>query len=231
MRKVSTTLAATFAVSAILLSGCSGDQQGPGSRGAIPRQQGPNINDVFARGVELHEAEDCRKAVPHLYQAAFHGPGYEDAQWRLGECLMRRTPPAISSTQYLEGLMWTRRAAEAGWPEAQARLAVVYTQDDLMRPIEAAMWLTLADRNLGRSRIGFVPLSPDTMATIRARLAPSDIAEGEARANGWKKTVWRPPSKHRGGSFAGTKDRPPGSETNGKGRGQGKGKRGERPFS
>lgn len=228
MRKSSISFVAALAVAVLFISGCSNGQRGPGA-GARPQQ--PNINDVFARGVELHEAEDCRKAVPHLYQAAFHGPGYEDAQWRLGECLMRRAQPAISSTQYLEGLVWIRRAAEAGWPEAQARLAVAYTHDGLMRPVEAAMWLTLRDQNVRRSRIGFVSLPPETLANIRARLSPSQIAEGEARANAWKKTLWRPPSKQRAGSFAETGDSPEGAPGKGQGRREGKGRRGERPLS
>lgn len=229
MRQTSISIMAGLAVALLTVSGCGGGKGGPGS--GVARPQAPNINDVFARGVELHEAEDCRKAVPHLFKAAFQGPGYEDAQWRLGECLMRRGQPTISSTPYLEGLVWTRRAAEAGWPEAQARLAVAYANEGLWKPVEAAMWLTLSNRNVQRSRIGFVALSPETVDEIRARLSPAQMAEGEKRADGWKKTVWRPPAKQRAGSFAETGERKEGGPGKGQGRRGGKGQRGEQPLS
>lgn len=228
MKNSTVSAIAISAIVFVALSGCSGPKSRVSSQFKAQRQS-VDINEVFSRGVELHALSDCRRAIPLLSKAAYHGPGYEDAQWRLGECLMQRDKPAITSTVYLEGLTWIRRSAEAGWPEAQGRLATVYTQESAMRPVEAAMWLTLYDRNLRRSRIGFVPLPAKVLMDTREHISASQMAEGRALADAWTKSVWKPPIPPQDGSIGGTGHQAEGGKT-GRGR-SGKGRKGERPLS
>ncbi len=176
------------AIAGIVLSACA---SGPRDRGA---GRGFNLNQAYATATELHARGKCREAAAIYFQVAMQGKGYEDAQYRLGECLIRLAGTADFSTDYLEGLVWLRRAAEAGWPEAQGALAVQYLEgpQNMRNPVEAAMWLNLYENNIGQKRLGFTPLATASIDRLKTTLNAADRAEGDRLAQSWRPVVWKP---------------------------------------
>ena len=115
-------LLAAALVLGMAVTGCSSKPQRsplPKDRNAVDR-----ISDAYVRAVELQNQGDCAKASRLLYRVAMQGVGYEDAQRRLGECTIATANG--EQTRYMDGIVWLRRAAEAGWPEAQGSLAYEY---------------------------------------------------------------------------------------------------------
>jgi TPR repeat protein len=193
---------------AAALCGCGGGRErgdpsadgalligGPDGRGSLIRP-GVDANAAYSQGVELKAKGDCKAAVLKLRGPANLGPGYENAQTALGECLLQNAGTADLSSDYLEGLTWLRRAADGGWPEAQAALAQAHVAGPpaLRNTAEAAYWLALYDTNPTKARIGFTPFDPTALATVRAALTPADKAAGEKRASAWVRQVWLPPA-------------------------------------
>jgi hypothetical protein len=182
-------LAASLVVS-IAVTGCSSKPQRsplPKDRNAVDR-----ISDAYVRAVELQNQGDCAKASRLLYRVAMQGVGYEDAQRRLGECTIATANG--EQTRYMDGIVWLRRAAEAGWPEAQGSLAYEYATGLMIDPVEAARWLTLYENNPRIKRLGFTPLPPDKLARIRARITPEQLAKGQANAATFVPVTWAPPA-------------------------------------
>jgi hypothetical protein len=196
-------------VLALVLAGCgSGGRRGdpdqpdgamliggPDGRGSLIRP-GVDANAAYSQGVEFKAKGDCKAAVLKLRGPANIGPGYENAQTALGDCLLQLAGNSDLSSDYLEGLTWLRRAADGGWAEAQAALAQAHTigPPALRNPAEAAYWLALYDSNPGKARIGFTPFDPAALAAIRAKLTPADKNAGEKRAATWERKVWLPPA-------------------------------------
>jgi len=182
---------AAILVLALAVTACSSK---PSPRGRLPQDRNAvdRISNAYVRAVELQGQGDCEKAGKLLYRVAMQGAGYEDAQRRLGECNI-----ALSKgdrTKYMDGIVWLRRAAEAGWPEAQAALAYEYATGPMTDPADAAKWLTLYDGNPRTKRLGFTPYPADRLARIRARITPEQLAEGQAAAASFVPVVWAPPA-------------------------------------
>ncbi|MBI1181566.1 MAG: tetratricopeptide repeat protein [Alphaproteobacteria bacterium] len=181
---------------AIALLGClalAACSSGPRPHGSLPRDRNAvdRMSDAYVRAVELQNAGKCDEAVKLLRRAAEQGPGYEDAQRRLGECLIQLSNG--DKEKYAEGLLWLKRAAEAGWPEAEGALAYEYVTGPEPNLIAAAKWLTLYDTNPRKKRVAFTPMLPSRVDRIRAALTPETLAEGRAAAAGFVPTVWEPP--------------------------------------
>lgn len=171
---------------------------GAGAQDAPRKGERPgrfDANEAFITATGLQADGNCAEAVPLYYRLAFRGGGFEESQHRLGQCLILEAGNKIASTNYLEGLVWHRRAAEAGWPEAQASLMLVYLEgpESLRDALEAALWLALYKANPGRKQVGFKALPEDIMARLEARLSADDIAAGEKRARDWHISHWKPP--------------------------------------
>ncbi len=206
-RRLLRSLGAAVVLTAAL-SGCGGGRSGdpdqpdgamliggPDGRGSLIRP-GVDANAAYSQGVELKSKGDCKAAVLKLRGPANIGPGYENAQTALGDCLLQLAGNSDLSSDYLEGLTWLRRAADGGWAEAQAALAQAHTigPPTLRNPAEAAYWLALYDSNPGKARIGFTPFDSAALAAIRAKLTPADKSAGEKRAAAWERKVWLPPA-------------------------------------
>lgn len=184
-----------------LVAGCS---SGPSSQS---RRQGrtnamleriPTVDissRQFSRAIDLKADGKCHEAAPLFYRMAIRGEGFELAQYHLADCLLRDAPQSAVNSAYLDALLWMRRAAEAGSPEAQAALAGLYAQgpSGIRNREEAAMWYALYDANPARKRPGFVPIPRERADEIEAAIADSRQA-GEARASAWSKTIWTPPT-------------------------------------
>jgi hypothetical protein len=204
LRRLAPALMAA-ACAAVLLSGCGGDN-GPSPQEArvymkgldgqdTALKPGTDVNALYADAMSLKGKGDCAHAVPKLRQVAGLGPGYENAQTALGDCLLRGAKdPDLSADNY-EGLMWLRRAADAGWAEAQGALAEFQALGPAAarNTDEAAYWLALYLGNPGKARVGFTPLAEDRLAAIKAAIPAAAQAAGETRAQSWQRKVWEPP--------------------------------------
>lgn len=184
----------------VLLAACSGsgnDARRSG-RTAAMLERIPTI-DVssrqFSRAIDLKAAGRCDEAIPLFYRMALRGEGFELAQYHLSDCQFRKATPSATDSDWLEALLWMRRAAEAGAPEAQGRLARVYAEapDGLRDPVEAAMWWTLYEDNPARKRPGFIPPAEADAAYILPLIAGS-LPEGKARAAAFVKKIWNAPN-------------------------------------
>ena len=187
---------------AFLLAACAGGDapRTPEERveQLMAMQELPTV-DVSARlytqALELKAAGNCAAAIPPFYNLASRGDGYELAQYHLAACLLEAAEPSIVSTDFLEGLLWLRRSAEAGSPEAQGELARLYLGGPPgVRDVrEAALWYELHLANPAAKRPGFSPLPRAVAQGIEAAL-PEDVrAAARERARSWRKTVWRAP--------------------------------------
>jgi len=170
-------------------------EPGVGGRGMLIRP-GADPNKIFTEAMDLKAKGDCAHAAVQLRRVVMMGPGYENAQTALGECLTQISEGAEATSDYLEGIVWLRRAADAGWPEAQGRLAQVYAfgPGAVRNSAEAAYWLALYDGNPGKLRVGFTALDVTALDTVKKALSAAEIADGARRATAWQRKVWLPPA-------------------------------------
>lgn len=184
-------------------------EPGVGGRGLIIRP-GADPNKIFTQAMDLKTKDDCTKAAVQLRRVVMMGPGYENAQTALGECLTQTETGLESTSDYLEGIVWLRRAADAGWPEAQGRLAQLYAfgPSSVHNGGEAAYWFALYDTNPSKSRIGFVPLDATAVAAVKKTLSPAELNDGAKRAALWQRKVWLPPAPSNADDSPGAHARP-----------------------
>ncbi len=196
-----------FVSAALLLSACGGGpQRGPSDREAGMFVQGlsgdvavirpgPSANAAYSAGIDLKKKGDCKAAIERLRPVANLGPGYENAQTALGECLLP-TGPNPANDQVLEAMMWLTRAADGGWTEAQGKLAAVYALGPTAQRNldEAAYWLTLYRGNATLNRLGFTPLDPAQETAIATAVGPERLKAQETRAALWQRKAWVPPT-------------------------------------
>lgn len=208
--KGSALLAALMAAT-VGLSACGGDSKdrddrsdrGPGlaitgidGRVSVIRP-GQDANAAYSKGLDLKTQGDCPGAILKLRPVAGIGPGYENAQTALGTCLLQTgAKDKDLSSDYLEGLTWLRRAADAGWPEAQGALASAHAfgPSAIRNGEEAAYWFTLYQTNPSKSRIGFASMPVADEAAIDKSLSAAAKTAGAKRAAGWQRKVWLPPA-------------------------------------
>lgn len=190
---------------AVTLAACGGGgPSGPGARQAAnisrgiggPGQirPGPSANEAYVAGLELRKKGDCKGAIEKVRPVANLGPGYEGAQFALGDCTLTLAGHNNASEHH-EGLMWLLRAGDAGWTEAQGRLAEVYALGpaDTRNLDEAAYWLALYKTGAQMPRFGFEPMPPQTLAAVEGALSPAQRNAGATRAAAWQKKLWIPP--------------------------------------
>ena len=167
------------------------DERPDGTR--IGVRSGRDPNRAYIEATEFKAKGDCASVIKLVRPVANLGPGYENAQTLLGECLVAQ-PDGRD-----EGVMWITRAADAGWPEAQALLARTYGDGATARNgEEAAYWLTLYDSNPSKARVGFRAPDMRALDTLRASLSESEKTAGARRAATWQSKLWLPPADAEG---------------------------------
>jgi hypothetical protein len=202
-----TALSILLLGTAVSLSACGGGPRGPNGReagmfveglggGGQMIRPGPSANEAYSAGMDLKKKGDCKAAAEKLKPVAELGPGYENAQGALGDCLLP-TAPGAPADQTLEAMMWLSRAADGGWTEAQGRLAWVYALGpSAQRNLdEAAYWLTIYRMNASMTRIGFVPMDPAQEAAVEKAVGPDRLRAAAPRAAAWQRKAWIPPAK------------------------------------
>ena len=192
-------LVACICLAAVALSACGGRRDPEAERGMIVGQRadgsmlavrpGRDPNAAYIQASELKAKGDCAGAIALLRPVAQLGPGYENAQTALGECLIAHEP------EREEGTTWLTRAADAGWPEAQAALAGYFGAPSPSRNAEeAAYWLALYDSNPSKARIGFRAPDAVLLNAVRNMLTDAEKAAGARRAAAWQAKLWLPPA-------------------------------------
>ncbi len=195
-------LLACVSVAALALTACGGGSRRGGperdeSTVVAQRADGTSVavrpgrdpNGAYIQATEFKAKGDCATAVKLLRPVARLGPGYENAQTALGECLLENADTRD------EGVTWITRAADAGWPEAQASLAFHFGGAAPARNgEEAAYWLALYDANPNKARVAFQAPDPKIMGAVRAALTDAEKAAGVKRASTWRQKLWIPPT-------------------------------------
>lgn len=111
---------------------------------------------LLARARDLQARQGCARAAPSYRVIAAFGEGYEVAQYELGACLLEIDGASAEETALFrnESLFWLRRAAWAGNPRAQGKLATVLSGAPAQLiaqiapdPVEAMMWAIVYDGN------------------------------------------------------------------------------------
>jgi TPR repeat protein len=160
---------------------------------SVAVRPGRDPNGAYIQATEFKAKGDCATAIKLLRPVARLGPGYENAQTALGDCLLE------SAETRDEGATWITRAADAGWPEAQASLAFYFGGESAAHNgEEAAYWLALYDANPNKARVGFQPPDLKVIAAVRAALTEAEKAAGAKRAAGWQQKLWIPPAPAEG---------------------------------
>ena len=201
---VKCVIIAGVSLAALTLASCSEGPRGPGSRQAALFMQdiggrgmvirpGPSANQAYSDGIDLRSKGDCAGAITKLKPVANLGPGYENAQFAVGDCLTA-VASSPDANQFNEGLIWLTRAADAGWTEAQGRLAQIYALGpDTQRNLdEAAVLLTLYRGGKSLARIGFTPLSASVETEIAAAVGADRLRAAQTRAAAWQPKLWIP---------------------------------------
>ncbi len=161
----------------------------------LPRATPGNINAMFVRAEELRAAGDCAAASALYYRLAQRGPGFERSQYGLGLCLIGDNPPTRADTRYLEGLLWLRRAAEAGHPDAQLRLAELYHAGpvNMRDDRESALWWSLFEDNRQRRAVGYEEPDPKRLAALAKAFDETLLKAAASQAADWQSVQWRAP--------------------------------------
>jgi len=198
-----------FAISAAIialgLAACGGGPSGPdrretgmymeglGGRGMMIRP-GPSANTAYSDGIDLKKGGNCTAAIEKLRPVAGLGPGYENAQYALGECLVGMAASPETS-QHMEGLVWLIRAADSGWTEANGKLAQIYAVGpaSLRNLDEAAFRLALYRNGASLTRLGFTPLDGKVEAAVDNAVGNERLKIAMTRAAMWQPKAWVPP--------------------------------------
>ncbi|MSO97500.1 MAG: hypothetical protein EXR11_04665 [Rhodospirillaceae bacterium] len=185
--------------------------EGLGGRGLIIRP-GPSANEAYSGGIDLKKRGDCAGAIAKLTPVANLGPGYENAQSALSECLLAGAATPESS-QYMEGLVWLIRAADGGWTDAQGKLAQIYALGPANHRNldEAALRLALYRSSASVARLGFTPLEKNVEDRIATAVGPERMKAAETRAATWQPKLWVPqrPAQDSGPEMRGQRRGPP----------------------
>jgi hypothetical protein len=142
---------------------------------------------LYSDKIDAAEKGDCSAdTISVMTCFAYRGHGYEGAQATLGQCMLR-------DGKTDEGVVWLKRAADAGWPEAQKTLATLYLDGKGVSQsnVEAAFWTNLYSRNPSLLSLG---VQPDAALgqRVREKLSAEEKTEARRRSDAWSPTYWTP---------------------------------------
>ncbi len=133
----------------------------------------------------------CDKAVPALRSYAQRGSGYEVSQYDLGLCLLdlsqNLSDEKKAEAMRADGAQWIMRAANAGFPKAQAEAVSLYLDGSGVDAdkVEAEKWAMLYKSNSLRLVIGLPDIDEHTTDKLDGALSDADRAQAQARADAW----------------------------------------------
>ncbi|KAB7738724.1 hypothetical protein F2P47_15800 [Parvibaculum sedimenti] len=186
---------ASICLGALALAACSN-----ATGGALRRDTNGNLvptleerdpaGTLYANTLAKADGGDCSsETLNTLTCFAYRGHGYEGAQTSLGQCLLREKKDEV-------GLLWLKRAADAGWPDAQKALAHIYLEGKIAKQdnVEAAAWNTLYVRNPSLLSLGVRPEGNIT-EELRALLTADERSAADRRVSAWAPSYWQPSDK------------------------------------
>lgn len=180
----------SIGLGALLLAACSagGGHKRDADGNMIPtaRELDP-AGTLYAETVADAESGDCGgNTINVLTCFSYRGRGYEGAQTALGQCLVR-------TGKMTDGVVWLKRAANAGWPDAQKHLSELYSAGKGVEQsnVEAATWDDLYIKNPSLLSLG---VQPDTSMAqhLRETANPDERAAARERADAWSPSYWQP---------------------------------------
>ncbi len=185
-----------FLCLAASLSACAPGK--PSRGGGFP--SGPiGVNQpsaLLAQARDMNAREGCARAAPVYRIVSSHGEGHEVAQYELGACLLEMTGASDAETTLFrqEALFWLERAAWAGNPRAQGKLAellsgapaygATFVPADAQ---EAMMWSIVYAANGVRDVYGLRDLPPLVRDHLSASISPQALAAAQREANAYVK--------------------------------------------
>ena len=187
-------------------SGPKGRPDGPGGGAASVLQP----SSLLAKARDTQALQGCAAAAPAYRIVASYGEGFEVAQYELGACLLEMNSDDAAETALLrqESLFWLSRAAWAGNPRAQGKLAEILSGAPLYQisavsadPEQAMMWAIVYTANGVRDTFGLKPLSAPVSNHLSATLTPVAMQNAQARADAFHKielASFKPPQIQQG---------------------------------
>lgn len=174
---------------AIAITACSGGgaaRKRDADGRVIPTlaEQDPS-GTLYARAISRAATGECNDDTMNVLTCfAYRGHGYEGAQTALGQCY-------LASGSSAEGAEWIRRAANAGWADAQRQMALLYLRGEGVgqSAVEGAKWARLYSRN---ARLLALGVQPDLSVAeeFRGALSSEESARSEQLAMSWVPSYW-----------------------------------------
>ncbi len=136
---------------------------------------------LLSHARDLQARQGCARAAPAYRIVSSFGDGYEIAQYELGACLLEMVGDSDEETALFrnESLFWLNRAAWAGNPRAQLKLAEILSGAPGQKisfidsdPVRAEAWSIIYDKNGARETYGLRPLGSLVSAHLQSALAP-----------------------------------------------------------
>ena len=215
-------------VAALLLltvSAACSSRSGPNQFAATPvGVDQPSL--LLSKARDQQAKEGCAKAAPAYRIVSGYGEGYEIAQYELGACLLEMTGASDMETILFreESLFWLNRAAYAGNPRAQLKLAEVLSGAPAYavthvspNPQRAMMWSVVYEANGARETYGLKPVGSLVVTHLSSALSVDAAEAAKAEAAKFRKIAmdeFTPPARGQAGE---------------RGQGPQGGQRGERP--
>jgi len=163
----------------VFLAACAGGPRGQDERPA----------SGFDGAARLVDQGRYAEALPILRCIAVQGEGFEIAQFLAGHSAMEMseattTPEILRDEMRVEGFERLTAAGNAGWPAAQAALAIAYAGIETEQALhEAAYWAAVYRRNTRERAYGLDRLDNRVEAEIEARLDNAGLQAASGRAD------------------------------------------------
>lgn len=177
---------AAFAITACSGGGAARKRDSEGRVLPTLAEQDP-VGTLYAKSISDASRGECdERTLDVLTCFSYRGHGYEGAQAALGQCL-------IATGDSSEGIDWIRRAADAGWPDAQKLLAQIYLAGDvaIRDTAEAAKWAKLYSRNPALLSLGVQP-DRNVALAFQGEVTAAQNEEADRRAAAWTPSYWSP---------------------------------------
>ncbi len=188
-----------LAAFAALAAGCASSKPRDGSEPDPGASAGVNEpSQLLRRARDLQSKEGCAKAVPVYRIVSGYGEDYDVAQHELGACLLEMTGESDAETSLFrqEALFWLNRAAWAGNPRAQGKLAeilsgapryaVAHVEAD---PQQALVWSIIYSDNSVRDTYGLKATPPLVSDHLQSTLPEPQKEAAQVEAAGFRKIV------------------------------------------
>ena len=178
-----------IALTGLMLTACASETHRRDSQGNIvltARGLDP-AGTRYSDTLDIANSGDCsEETITFLTCYAHRGHGYEGAQTALGQC-------NIHNNKVSEGVEWLKRAADAGWPDAQKILSQMYLDGKEVPNdnIQAGKWAALYSRNPSLLSLGVMP-ERKLMETVNATLSSGERLAADGEASKWIPRYWEP---------------------------------------